>query len=598
MLFLYAQQGRIDSLNNLIRHTLRDTAKIDLYEKLGQAYRDDIKMDSAVQCYKRAVEINEKTNYSLQKQCWDIGTIDYLLYEMGNYAESLKYASRELSLSVQIKDTFQMGFSHLAFGHDYRELGELSLALDHYFRAYHFCKIYHRNKHEYEDNTFTILCISQVYLKMKQFDTALLYARQAYNIGITRSEGAYILLATRIIGDIYFAKGDEETALKYYRLYFPDYAKYKETNRDLGFVLNSMANIYQSRKQKDSAVFYAQKALNNAEQYKDQENKYVAAILLYNLYKDSSEHDAFKYFMIATVAKDSMASIEKIREIQILTFNEQKKEKQEAEADAREAARINRIFTVAAILVLITCFLVWNRIRQLRTKHQMVLEQREVERLRAKYEKDLMELEAKALRSQMNPHFIYNCMNSIKSLMQLKEEDKAINYLTTFSKLMRTLFQNSDKRQISLYDEIETCRLYVQLEAMRLNYHLKYQFDIDPNIDLKSVMVPALIIQPFIENAIWHGIVPKGKGNISILVKGDSDKVICEVDDDGIGREISRLNKPNTPLMHESKGVHLSQARLNLENLLNEMNATVETFDKNEAGTATGTKVIFTFKLN
>jgi sensor histidine kinase YesM len=209
-------------------------------------------------------------------------------------------------------------------------------------------------------------------------------------------------------------------------------------------------------------------------------------------------------------------------------------------------------------------------------------------------------MEARALRAQMNPHFIFNCMNSIKSLMQLKEEDTAINYLTTFSKLMRTLFQNSDKRQISLYDEIETCRLYVQLEAMRLNGKLNYLFDIDPNLDLKSVMVPALIIQPFIENAIWHGIVPRGEGNIIITVTGNenNESIICKVEDDGIGRDRSKLNKSASPILHESKGVFLSQARLNLGKLLNDMDATIETIDKHENGKACGTIVTFTFKLN
>jgi sensor histidine kinase YesM len=134
-------------------------------------------------------------------------------------------------------------------------------------------------------------------------------------------------------------------------------------------------------------------------------------------------------------------------------------------------------------------------------------------------------------------------MNSIKALIQNNEKRQSIEYLTSFSKLIRTLFQNSDKRQISLYDEIETCRLYMRLESMRLNEKLKYDFFIDPNLDLKSVMVPAMIVQPFIENAIWHGIVPKDGGIINVSVKRNEDIVICEVDDNGIGRERSKLNK-------------------------------------------------------
>ena len=198
----------------------------------------------------------------------------------------------------------------------------------------------------------------------------------------------------------------------------------------------------------------------------------------------------------------------------------------------------------------------------------------------------------------MNPHFIFNCLNSIKALIQNDNKQRATDYLTTFSKLIRTLFQNSDKRQISLYDEIETCRLYTQLEAMRLEGKLNYSFNIDPNIDLKSVMVPALIIQPFIENAIWHGIVPKEKGIISVSIHQQDDAIVCEVDDDGIGRELSKLNKPVTPVFHESKGVHLSQARIDLEKKLNESQASIKIIDKYENDKANGTRVVLTFNLN
>jgi ligand-binding sensor domain-containing protein/two-component sensor histidine kinase len=222
---------------------------------------------------------------------------------------------------------------------------------------------------------------------------------------------------------------------------------------------------------------------------------------------------------------------------------------------------------------------------------------RKNEQRKVLHEKELLEMEARALRAQMNPHFIFNCLNSIKALMQKQETEKGVIYLTTFSKLIRTLFHNSDKRQISLYDEIETCKLYTQLEAMRLNGKLTYSINIDPNLDLKSVMVPALIIQPFIENAIWHGIVPKDAGTINITISGDEYKIVCEVEDNGIGREMSKRNRPITPTIHESKGVHLSQQRLNLQKILDDTSGTIEIIDKYESSLATGTKVRLTFTL-
>ena len=208
------------------------------------------------------------------------------------------------------------------------------------------------------------------------------------------------------------------------------------------------------------------------------------------------------------------------------------------------------------------------------------------------------ELEARALRAQMNPHFIFNCMNSIKSLIQQHEEEKSVSYLTTFSKLIRTLFNNADKKEISLYDEIETCKLYLQLEAMRFDTKFSYAVKVDENLDLKSVQVPALIIQPFIENAIWHGIVPKREGgHVELAVTKKDNAVEISINDNGIGRESSKQNKSVSSLTHQSKGVNLTQSRLELDNLLRQRMAKLETIDKkDEKGLASGTKIIITIK--
>jgi sensor histidine kinase YesM len=219
------------------------------------------------------------------------------------------------------------------------------------------------------------------------------------------------------------------------------------------------------------------------------------------------------------------------------------------------------------------------------------------ERQRSIQEKELLEMEAMALRAQMNPHFIFNCLNSIKSLIQDDEKGKSVTYLTTFSKLIRTLFNNADKKEISLYDEIETCKLYLQLEAMRFDARFSYSVSIDENLDLKSVEVPALIIQPFIENAIWHGIMPKDSGGnvfLNVIENNGSVKVI--VDDDGIGRESSMQNSATSNLGHHSKGVNLTASRLELDNLLQQRRARLEIHDKKDKnGKAAGTRVVISF---
>jgi hypothetical protein len=219
---------------------------------------------------------------------------------------------------------------------------------------------------------------------------------------------------------------------------------------------------------------------------------------------------------------------------------------------------------------------------------------RREERLKIKYKIERTELEAKALRAQMNPHFVFNCLNSIKSLIQEDQKDKSIVYLTTFSKLIRTLFNNADKKEITLYDELETCKLYLQLEAMRFDAKFSYSVNINPEIDLKSIYVPALIVQPFIENSIWHGLVPKeANGYVNLSVAKNDNTIKIVVDDDGIGREASKLNKAVSRIAHQSKGVNLTQSRLKLDNLLQRRQAHLDIIDKkDDQGIASGTTVI------
>lgn len=240
------------------------------------------------------------------------------------------------------------------------------------------------------------------------------------------------------------------------------------------------------------------------------------------------------------------------------------------------------------LLIAITIVLLANwRIRYVRQQEQQ----------KARIEKEILELEAKALRAQMNPHFIFNCLNSIKSLIQQNEIDKSVTYLTTFSKLIRTLFSNADKKAVSLYDEIQTCKLYLQLESMRFDSKFSYTVNVDDHIDLKFFQVPAMIIQPFIENAIWHGIMPKDNdGHISISVSQSNQTIIVSIEDDGIGREASLKYKSATGLTHQSKGIHLTQSRLNLNNLLQRQDAQIEIIDKRDnLGKPAGTKVVLSF---
>jgi tetratricopeptide (TPR) repeat protein len=199
---LYAQQRKIDSLKNLISKTKTDTGKVVLYWMLGHAYYEGKKMDSAVSSFQNSITINEKNNYSTLLLGWATAALDYLLYEMGNYLESLNYAVQHLALSEKLNDTTGKGAAHLVFGHDYKYLGYYREALDHYFQARKFFKMDWEAKTGKEDNIYTFLCIAETYLKMKQLDSSFQFTQLAYKQAVEKADGGGILFATRLFGDI------------------------------------------------------------------------------------------------------------------------------------------------------------------------------------------------------------------------------------------------------------------------------------------------------------------------------------------------------------------------------------------------------------
>jgi ligand-binding sensor domain-containing protein len=178
-------------------------------------------------------------------------------------------------------------------------------------------------------------------------------------------------------------------------------------------------------------------------------------------------------------------------------------------------------------------------------------------------ENQLKELEMKALKAQMNPHFIYNALNSIQALVANDKKTEGIRYLGSFSRLLRQVLDNSENNVISLDKELETISLYIQLESLRLDMQLKYKKSIPQNIVAEFEKVPPLILQPFVENSLWHGLSHKeGEKEIIITVSSSEEWLLCEISDNGIGREKAQEWKNNSAAIHKSKGIDITVKRL------------------------------------
>jgi hypothetical protein len=211
------------------------------------------------------------------------------------------------------------------------------------------------------------------------------------------------------------------------------------------------------------------------------------------------------------------------------------------------------------------------------------------------YLNKIKEAEMKTLRSQMNPHFLFNTLNSINSYIIQHKTDDASSYLTTFSKLMRNILDNSKHEQITLKNELDSLKLYLKLESVRLEESFDYVFKVDSSVSSEFVMIPPLIIQPFAENAIWHGLRNlKSGGLLEIRVEQNQEKdLIIKVVDNGIGRVESMKLKQNET-QHKSYGIDITIDRIQNLNPKN----SVEIRDLYENENSIGTMVIITLKLN
>ncbi len=189
------------------------------------------------------------------------------------------------------------------------------------------------------------------------------------------------------------------------------------------------------------------------------------------------------------------------------------------------------------------------------------------EKLTMKFENRFSQLRLDAIRSQMNPHFIFNALNSIKSYFIENNQEKAIFYLTKFSKLIRAILESSRKEQISLADELRTLQMYIEIENDRFKNNIQFSILAEESIELEQVMVPSLFLQPFIENAIWHGLSTKaGKKLLTLSVRRpNTDHTLeIEITDNGIGRKATELRNSENTIKKSSLGLVMTRDRLDL----------------------------------
>lgn len=372
-------------------------------------------------------------------------------------------------------------------------------------------------------------------------------AEQAFEkIGASRNNA---LLLT-YWGDLYLQKKDQTQANNYYQKAL---AGYQSMQNDFGAALvwYKISGLQFELGQYTKALTSAEKSLQLAQSIGTQDQIIEDEKRISEIYAALNQPQAelihYKKYIAARDALNNWENNKKFLRAE-MNFEYQKKEALIQEENKRQ----NQLFwfmVIGGLLLIGLVFVTYNR---LQIKRRLTLQ------------KEVAEYEQKALHLQMNPHFVFNCLSSISSFIVQNGTDSAIKYLAKFSKLMRLTLEYSKASLIPVHKEIESLQHYLELEQLR--FHKKFDFTIQASTSVEDDMaLPPLLIQPFVENAILHGIVPKEtNGNIDIVFKVEQEQLVCIITDDGIGLSKSMAIKENSVKAHESMALEITKKRLEM----------------------------------
>ncbi|NIJ54796.1 histidine kinase [Dyadobacter arcticus] len=570
----YGQAGNLiresDSLMRILPMLTSDTARVDALVTISKTWisRDPSK---GILYNKEAIALAEKINDSGRKgQAMLVLGYQYSVY--GQTAKAIETLQETIHLAQQNKNS-QLEQTAVAFiSTAYSRQGDLENALKYALQAYqHLSAGPPQNPNEVEHYAGASMNLGEVYLRLGILDSAYHYISQSYgHVEQARLTNRYFAFHIPLLmGENILRLNQPQKALAYIK---EGLKNAQSLNDNTGIVEGqlNLANYYQQTNQPDSLVSNALRALHGAQQLKKYEAIREASSMLREWYEKNKDlKKALYYNDITNAAKDSLINKDQIKEGQKLIFKEQ--QYQEKLTSARTAYQ-NRLIVYLligglAIFLLVAVILFLNNRRK--QKDNQLL-QNEIKLQEAEFVGKLAETEMTALRAQMNPHFIFNCLNSIKLYTLENNSVSASEFLTKFSRLIRLVLENSRSEKVTLDNELETLQLYIEMEAMRFKNKVKYQIQVDENIDTQYIEIPPLLLQPYVENAIWHGLMQKEEGGtLSIAVSLVNESTLqVNITDDGIGRAAASELKSKSATRHKSFGLKMTSERIGLINKL------------------------------
>lgn len=616
----YSQDKKIDSLLSLTK-TSSLTKQAELFNNISDYYKND-DVDKMQLYAQKALKIAISKKLEAEKAIayQNLGVSHIIL---GNYDIALKYfnSSEKILLSEEKSSKNQevLAKNYGSKGIIFSEQNQYAKALDNDFKA---LKIY-ENLNNSVQLSKIYNNIGVIYRSINDEGNALNYFLKAYKtqkgindaaIGVSASNIAMIYInqeqlskAEPFLNEAYlqFQKNENPRALgelynNFSHFYFikkqPEKAKTALENAEKTFISIDdkfglsdtylfLSRIYLNENNLSQALAYSRKSLALAKELELPETKMNNEKLLSEIFeKQGNKDSAFVHLKKYEKEKEKLAIEENAKErIKTeLNFQYEKSKIEEKELASRE--KLKWFFGLIIMGIIgISAFLYYRN----RASRKNILLQ-----------KQLGEFQYKALHLQMNPHFVFNCLAAISAFVMQNDKEEAVKYLAKFSKLMRLTLAFSKESEIPIDKEIEALQNYLELEQLR--FKNKFDFKIIKSSEIEDdTVLPTLLLQPYVENAIIHGVVPNsGKGYIEVKFNQTQKYLICEITDNGVGIETSRNLKENSVSAHQSMALEISKKRLEAIEAMNKNNVAQNIAEiKDENDKSIGTKVVLTLPL-
>jgi tetratricopeptide (TPR) repeat protein len=584
-LYYANQANRISKEINYLKGMGRATRVLGIYYGMNGDF------DKALQSCQEALQFSQDAEDLIGlANCY--GNIGIIYRNQGNYAKSLDFQFKCLKVKEEMKDSLGLGLSYNNIGNLFYDQRDYEKALEYFQKSIDVLKSINAKS----GITTALNNMTLVFIEIESFEKAMHYQTESIQIqidmndqfGLTHSYNQLALINIRLRQFDNVMPFIEKGLMIARRI--KSEARYADLLTVKATYFNSTGNFQKAYVYADSALAIARKIGSLVQVQFSIEQKYVASSQL-GLYKEAlNNYEQFIHL------RDSLANQENVRLILSKEF-QGKEEKlkigqEKNEIQLASERRVKTIFISGFSIVLILAIVIFIGYR-IRTKlnTKLSLQNEEIKSQNELIEQINKELQARALRAQMNPHFIFNSLTAIQSLLIENKNRQCSEYLMKFAKLLRQVMMNSELNWISLKDELEILKLYLELESLRFrdsfHYQIRSEFD-----EASSVKIPPMIIQPYVENAIHHGLLLKKEGerNLNVLFKEDPNGITCEISDNGVGRAYAKKYTDNRKL-YQSRGTVYTEERIKVLNTTLGAKSSVEIIDLEERGNAVGTKV-------